>query len=947
MANRKISQFTPETDITKIEGLAGYDNNITNVQISGNQLVTSLEENLYKPFGAEQTVLTIQNGSPAWVLPTSGNSLTPTGKDQQGNNVIGSIATELNFDTSGFYVAKAGQPIGSIFKVYAKPQNVAVTNPQGGTYSVNEFEFETGTATEPGPFSLDYNTGSGVLQVSVEDEYFASLNSVGVSGFDIPGNFVNGDAKNITFDNNDFYLIGPSSPPTDNYTASLKFTSAIQLDNSSTLSVNASTTAAAIRTLIGAGTSDFDGSYSSLSGTPTIGDGELTITVDGTAKTFKANQTGNETVTITTGGALPIENAGVQITAAVDKINFTGNGVTASVAVGTSDVTVNVPGGGGPGGSSAFATITTDSTTGDAEWDYANDGPNIEWKPEFPNASFWNLLKMKNNVMPSNGDHGYLILDPSLTSVFQLPSNSLILNGDVLPGGTNTITYEWVYDGTNFHWEKQPNQITPIYAPFNPFPANNLIGVWDPDTLNPVNMQYGNPYDEDVIPNDPGSSTDISVNYAVGNGASWINSYSSGSLITNLVAALNPTDASDDDYKPSFVVNYMGGLKLAEYDESTDPEIQIPNPTEVDDTTNKETFYFHEFESDGNPGTYTTATEDVLTVVGGINTSERSRFTITSDGTDITSIEVTNTGKGYALGDLIQINMDDSNLGTGYIYILVNDKNMLGGQGAGSKKATAVQVGYANDTDLSTSSGSQFNHPGFGSSTYNSEYRFTNSAISSSQSLQLTVVMWIAGQYPQGSSGGSFNGLFDFVANPNPTGNDYAQSIYLDGTTGYFYDYSNNTKPFDEVSKLGDFSSGSGSAVNFNNQWTFVAFNLFGFATGTNVANFMSIYMANQASVDNAGNANWDYGAGSNNSVGVDANGFMSQTIDDLSFNEITWNRFSLGGNFYPNGNVQGEEACRFKIGKVALYNGLLPITPGNNAILDMFNATKGYYGIS
>ena len=101
-----------------------------------------------------------------------------------------------------------------------------------------------------------------------------------------------------------------------------------------------------------------------------------------------------------------LENAGVQITAAVDKINFTGNGVTASVAVGTSDVTVNVPGGGGPGGSSAFATITTDSTTGDAEWDYANDGPNIEWKPEFPNASFWNLLKMKNNVMPSNGDHG-------------------------------------------------------------------------------------------------------------------------------------------------------------------------------------------------------------------------------------------------------------------------------------------------------------------------------------------------------------------------------------------------------------------------------------------------------------------------------------------------------------------------------------------------------------
>ena len=44
MANRKISQFTTETDITKIEGLAGYDNSITNVQISGNDLISSLEE---------------------------------------------------------------------------------------------------------------------------------------------------------------------------------------------------------------------------------------------------------------------------------------------------------------------------------------------------------------------------------------------------------------------------------------------------------------------------------------------------------------------------------------------------------------------------------------------------------------------------------------------------------------------------------------------------------------------------------------------------------------------------------------------------------------------------------------------------------------------------------------------------------------------------------------
>ncbi len=66
MANRKISQFTTVTDITAVNGLAGYDAT-TNIQISGNALIASLENNLYKPFGAVGDVLTIDsNGVPAW-----------------------------------------------------------------------------------------------------------------------------------------------------------------------------------------------------------------------------------------------------------------------------------------------------------------------------------------------------------------------------------------------------------------------------------------------------------------------------------------------------------------------------------------------------------------------------------------------------------------------------------------------------------------------------------------------------------------------------------------------------------------------------------------------------------------------------------------------------------------------------------------------------------------
>jgi len=64
MANRKISQFSTVTDITTVSGLAGY-NATTNIQISGSALVTSLENNLYTPFGPTGSVLTIDsNGVP-------------------------------------------------------------------------------------------------------------------------------------------------------------------------------------------------------------------------------------------------------------------------------------------------------------------------------------------------------------------------------------------------------------------------------------------------------------------------------------------------------------------------------------------------------------------------------------------------------------------------------------------------------------------------------------------------------------------------------------------------------------------------------------------------------------------------------------------------------------------------------------------------------------------
>lgn len=85
MANRKISQFSTVTDITTVSGLAGY-NATTNIQISGSALVTSLENNLYTPFGATGDVLTIDsNGVPAWE-PGGAGSLQGLGDVLSTNN---------------------------------------------------------------------------------------------------------------------------------------------------------------------------------------------------------------------------------------------------------------------------------------------------------------------------------------------------------------------------------------------------------------------------------------------------------------------------------------------------------------------------------------------------------------------------------------------------------------------------------------------------------------------------------------------------------------------------------------------------------------------------------------------------------------------------------------------------------------------------------------------
>ena len=935
MANRKISQFTTTTDITTVQGLAGYDAT-TNVQISGSALITSLEANLYKPFGNDGDVLTLVNGAPAWVAGGGGPGGNATMQDVYNNSnaaTVGVIGATLN--TADLQLTN---------------NEITFTSGAKGKFESNDaltLESVTNKAFLKGSTGVEAESGAGITLKAGTDVILQSDSGNNQYEFAFTAN---GEIRLDGSFGNDNEVILSNGSGNQVEWGKIQLGGLDKSVNGVLEAVNGGTGVGGLtdeNVVIGGGAGSALGTVLSkgkgriivgettganvdrTTSIPVGSDGQV-LTVDtsldegvkwdtpstGATYTFDATGANNPNLRLTDGTT----NQDVQLV---------GSGNT-TVSNNANVITISSTG--GSGGASAFTTITTDSATGDAEWDYANDGPNIEFTPEFPGGSFWNLIKLKNNVMPADGDHGYLILNPSVTQTFQLPSNSLILDGDVLPGGTNTVTYEWVYDGTNFHWEKQPNQISPIYAPFNPFPTANLLGTWDPETLNPAIIQYGNPYNDDAVPDDPGTG-DITVNYAVGNGGSWINSYSSSTILPNLIASQNPA-VNSTSYKPSFVVNYMGGLQLVEYNSSSTPDIIIPNPTTLAGTTNSQTFYFQEFTANGSSGSYTTAQGEVLTVVGGINTGEKARFNITSDGTDITTIEVTNAGKGYALGDLIQIDMNNSGLGSGYIYILLNDKDMLGGSGSGVKRACAVQMGYSNDTDLSTGSGSDLSHPGFGTDSTNDRYRFTNTTLGTPQSFTTTVVIWISGQYP---TTGSYNTLFDFT--DSPASSTYGQAMYFNGTTHTFEPDSSGT--FDELPELTDFSGTGG--VNFNNEWTYMVFNFI--PTGNQATSSMVAYLANQSTLNNAGTTGWDYGG--SRTVDVDANGFCIQTLTNVNFQDTTWTQFGLGNSYYVSNSGPIVEGWRAKIGKFAIYNGLLPIVQGNNQVVNIFNNTKGYYGIT
>ena len=128
---------------------------------------------------------------------------------------------------------------------------------------------------------------------------------------------------------------------------------------------------------------------------------------------------------------------------------------------------INTPSGGG--GSGGYQTLTGGSTV---TWDAAN-GLNATLAPT--NTPIPNAITATGFAA---GDSGSLLIVPTNSPRFTLPTNSKASFGFVDASDVRPTVFEYFYDGNNFYWYVEENMLDPIYFPV--LSTNGLVSLYVP-----------------------------------------------------------------------------------------------------------------------------------------------------------------------------------------------------------------------------------------------------------------------------------------------------------------------------------------------------------------------------------------------------------------------------------------------------------------------------------
>lgn len=429
MANRKISQFTTTTDITTVQGLAGYDAT-TNVQISGSALITSLEANLYKPFGNDGDVLTLVNGVPAWAAGGGGPGGNPTMADVYSNSVTAGGSVTASANNADLQLTNDGITITALDK--------------GKLESTNALTLESTTST------VNVTADQDAINITAGTDVVLQSDS-GNNQYELAFT-ANGEIRlDGSFGNDNEVIVS-------NGTGNQVEWGKIQL-NGLNKSVNG------VLEVTNGGT----GVGGLTEGRLVVGGGVnalSTITSDGKGKLVVGRTVG----AVNSTGIIPVGTDGQVLTA---------DSNVAEYGVKWANPT--------SGGVSAF---TTKAGADVIDWDYATDGPNLIVNL---GSGLENKLTVGSLTNFPNGSTGFVIMNPQNSTDYKMPSEdhgsitgitSKMSGGDASLGGTNDVLWEWTYDGSTFYWQKFQNYVDPIYPPSVVFDSTGLLAFYHPESYN-------------------------------------------------------------------------------------------------------------------------------------------------------------------------------------------------------------------------------------------------------------------------------------------------------------------------------------------------------------------------------------------------------------------------------------------------------------------------------
>ena len=436
MANRKISQFTTTTDITTVQGLAGYDAT-TNVQISGSALITSLEANLYKPFGNDGDVLTLVNGAPAWVAGGGGPGGNATMQDVYSNSITAGGSVTASANTADLNLTNNGITITATDK--GKFESTNALTLESTTNEVNV------TADND---AINITAGTDVIlqSDSGNNQYELAFTALGEIRLD--GSF--GNDNEVILSNGSGNQVEWGKVQLSGQDKSVNGVLGVVNGGIGVGSLSAG------RLVVGGGTNALS-----------------TITSDGKGKLVVGRTVG----AVNSTGIIPVGSDGQVLTADSNVAEYGVKWATPT-----------------SGGGDSIQTISGAGTT--VEWDFTL-GNNAIWTPLDTGAGNPVQVLTESSTASKqfpDGARGCLKIITTNTTNFELfsnsrlPSNQASINAQMSATNPNILYY--FYDGGVFNWFYDVNMTDPIYTGNPPSQGSdpsvdtaNLIGFWWPGNV--------------------------------------------------------------------------------------------------------------------------------------------------------------------------------------------------------------------------------------------------------------------------------------------------------------------------------------------------------------------------------------------------------------------------------------------------------------------------------